>query len=458
MNSLHDPIVTVYITNYNYAQYIDQAIKSVLQQSFHDFELIIIDDGSTDSSRDIILQYERHTVVRIIFQKNKGLNASNNVALKASRGKYIMRLDADDYLDPNALLVMNHILKEDPDLGLVFPDYYYVDINNQITGQERRHDFLSEVSLRDQPAHGACTMIRKDCLLELGGYNESYQCQDGYDLWLKMINRYSVRNVNLPLFYYRRHNENLTNNNELILKTRAQILQENAEHINQRSLNVLAILSVRGPKSDPGCLSLQPLGNKALIDWSIEETLKLSCLNELIVTSSDDKVLHHVAEKFPGTVKCHRRSVELGMENVSLRKTLEEVLIHYSDEGVDAILELTIASPFRSSIYLDKAINTMRIFDVDSVVFVVPETHNIFYHDGNGLKPVGNIGSELRLERDYLYRQISGTLLVELDYFKKNKKNSEGRVGHIVLDQRASTVIHSLSDLYTANILLQSDQ
>ena len=146
------------------------------------------------------------------------------------------------------------------------------------------------------------------------------------------------------------------------------------------------------------------------------------------------------------------------MENVSLRKTLEEVLTHHGDEGVDAILELTIASPFRSSIYLDKAINTMRIFDVDSVIFVVPETHNIFFHDGNGLKPVGNNASELRLERDYLYRQISGTLLVELDYFKNNKKNSEGRVGHIVLDKHASTVIHSRSDLYAANILLQSDQ
>jgi glycosyltransferase involved in cell wall biosynthesis len=74
--------ITVYITNYNYGKYIDQAIKSVLSQTFKDFELIIIDDGSKDNSKKIIDKYKTNKKIRIIYQKNRGLNISNNIALK----------------------------------------------------------------------------------------------------------------------------------------------------------------------------------------------------------------------------------------------------------------------------------------------------------------------------------------------------------------------------------------
>ena len=90
------PRVTVYITNYNYARYVRQAIESVLAQTDQDFELLVIDDGSTDDSRETISEYQGHPKIRIIFQENKGLNRTNNIALKAARGRYIMRLDADD--------------------------------------------------------------------------------------------------------------------------------------------------------------------------------------------------------------------------------------------------------------------------------------------------------------------------------------------------------------------------
>ena len=75
------PLVTVYITNYNYGSYIKEAIESVLNQSFKDIELIIIDDGSSDNSREIIESYMQLNYVRVIFQKNKGLNITNNIAM-----------------------------------------------------------------------------------------------------------------------------------------------------------------------------------------------------------------------------------------------------------------------------------------------------------------------------------------------------------------------------------------
>ena len=100
------PLVTVYITNFNYGSYIKDAIESVLNQSFKDIELIIIDDGSSDNSKEIIESYMQLNYVRVIFQKNKGLNITNNIAMRLARGKYLVRLDADDYFRKDAIQKM----------------------------------------------------------------------------------------------------------------------------------------------------------------------------------------------------------------------------------------------------------------------------------------------------------------------------------------------------------------
>ena len=110
---------------------------------------------------------------------------SNNLALRLSKAKYIIRLDSDDWLDPHALEIMSNILERNKKISLVFPDYYEVDKNGNIIRQVRRHDF-KKVKLLDQPAHGACTMIRKENLIDIGGYDEEFSCQDGYYLWLKI--------------------------------------------------------------------------------------------------------------------------------------------------------------------------------------------------------------------------------------------------------------------------------
>jgi len=136
MNSTN-PLVTVYITNYNYAAYIRDSIESVLTQTLQDFELLIIDDGSSDNSKEIIEEYRETESVTIIYQKNKGLNITNNVAMRAAKGKYIMRLDADDFLVKEALAEMSNVLEGDDELGLIFPDYYYVDGDGKKTGEER---------------------------------------------------------------------------------------------------------------------------------------------------------------------------------------------------------------------------------------------------------------------------------------------------------------------------------
>ena len=178
MNNL--PLVTVYITNFNYANYIKESFESVKNQTYSNIEVLIIDDGSTDTSLDIIKDIEKkNSEVKTIFQQNKGLNKTNNVALEASNGDYIMRLDADDILLPEAVETLVKELDNNDDVGLVFPDYFLMDEKGNKYSVHKRYNFDTDVTLFDRPAHGACTMIRTECLRAVGGYDEDFSCQDG---------------------------------------------------------------------------------------------------------------------------------------------------------------------------------------------------------------------------------------------------------------------------------------
>ena len=106
------PLVTIYITNHNYGKFVKKAIDSVLSQTYRNFELIIIDDGSTDNSKKIINKYKYNSKIKIFYQANRGLTVSNNLAIRASQGKYIMRLDADDWLDSHAIEILSNTLEK----------------------------------------------------------------------------------------------------------------------------------------------------------------------------------------------------------------------------------------------------------------------------------------------------------------------------------------------------------
>ena len=179
------PLVTIYIVNHNYGKFIKKAIESVFSQSHSNIQLIIIDNGSNDHSRQILRKLKPQQA-SVIFQKNKGLIAANNLAIKLSKGKYIMRLDADDWLKKNAVTMMVKEFKRNKKIGLVFSNYYEVDENENISKQIKRYDF-QKVKLLDRPAHGACTMFKSELFKKVGFYDEEFDCQDGFDIWLKFI-------------------------------------------------------------------------------------------------------------------------------------------------------------------------------------------------------------------------------------------------------------------------------
>lgn len=448
------PKVSVYITNHNYGRFIQQSIDSVLGQSFQDFELIIIDDGSTDDSREIIGRYIGNPRIIPIFQQNRGLNITNNIALHAARGEYIMRLDADDYLHSNALEVMAGALDREPETGLVFPDYYHVDADGQIIEMVRRHDF-DEVSLLDQPAHGACTMIRRRFLLDLGGYDESLRCQDGYDLWVRFVEHHRVANVNLPLFYYRQHGTSLTRNEQRILDARASIVRRRSA-LKGEAPSVLAVIPVRGSLLDPSSLALNDLGGRPLIDWTIGAALNAVHVDHVVVTTPDPQVIDYVRTRYGDAVSVIQRDLSLAMPNTLVEQTLIDAVTRHSESHAvpDAVVMLAVEAPFRTGAHIDTAVEVMVLFDSHSVIGVKVENDLFFQHNGHGLVAL-RANSRLRLERDDVYRQAGGIELVRTEVLQSKRSLVGERVGHVVMDQRAALFIRSEWDWRVAELIVQ---
>jgi len=452
MNDRKNPLVTVYVVNHDYGRFIEQAIQSVLDQTLQDFELFIIDDGSTDGSRDLIEQHAEHPKVTTIFQQNKGLIVTNNIALRAARGRYIMRLDADDYLDENALTVLAGVLERHPDVGMVFPDYVLIDEDGRVMEVVRRHDF-ENVSLLDQPAHGACTMIRRKCLLALEGYDESFSSQDGFDLWIRLIQYYHVKNVNLPLFYYRQHSASLTRKENHILDTRARILEKHALSKSQ-PLSAIAVIPVRGGGMDPASAGLRILGGRTVLDWTLQPALEARRLSDVVLTTPDPDLIAHVSSYYKNSVLTVRRHPELAQPNTYIEDTLFHALEEYTKEhsAPDVLVVLYIESPFRSAQNIDTAVEVMEVFDTDTVVGVRADTDIFYQHDGNGLQPLRKTRL-LRLEREELFREVGRLCVVKREFLEKKRQLVGGKVGHIVLDQCAALRLNSEWDWEVAELL-----
>lgn len=453
------PLVTLYITNYNYGHYLKDAIESVRRQTLKSYELLIIDDGSNDNSRQVMSEYEGCENVFLVFQENKGLNATNNVALKMARGKYLMRLDADDRLDEHALEVMSSCLERDRELALVFPDYYLVDTAGNVMEHVRNHDLEKDVTLLDKPAHGACTMIRTDVLKGVGGYDEAFSCQDGYDLWLKIAGMYPVKNINLPLFYYRQHDKSLSRSDKRLLETRGEIKAKHVRARGLKPLSVLAVIPVRGSKMDPRSLPLEKLGDRCLLDWTIDSALGSEYVKDVVITTPDDRVIDHVRAKYGEKVMVLKRDTGLARINRPIEDTVSEVMRFYEKDkkALDLIVILYIEAPFRSFKYIDKAVHTMQLFDVDVVDGVRPDSSIFYMHDGNGLKPLKR-DNGLRLERENLYRREGGLHLIRWGFFVEKRKMLEGRIGHIVLDQKAGFSVQSSTDWQIARFFAQEGE
>ncbi len=201
------PLVSVVLPVYNGARYLKEAIDSVLAQSFCDFELIIIDDGSEDESAAIVRAYADDRI-RFFQQPNKGLAATLNRGISLAAGEFIARQDQDDVCFPERFRRQVEYLKDHPEVGMV-GTFAEILAERQKTGRQLAHPLDDAVLkfglLFDNHFVHSSMMIRRAVFDEVGGYSEDRQRQppEDYELWSRVIRRFKVANLPEVLMAYR---------------------------------------------------------------------------------------------------------------------------------------------------------------------------------------------------------------------------------------------------------------
>ena len=211
---MSDPLVTVLMSAQNSEQYIGEAIQSVLDQTFRDFEFIIIDDGSTDNTLKIIRQFDDPRIRVIKNPENWGIPKSLNGGLSVCRGKYIARMDSDDVCFPNRLETQVNYLESHPDIGVLGSEVKVIGQDGQIHNRTRNiltDPYLIKFWLLfDTVINNPTTLIKKEFLDRVGGYNPAFKYAEDYELWTRLVKITKIAVSPESLVYWRDHGDNAT--------------------------------------------------------------------------------------------------------------------------------------------------------------------------------------------------------------------------------------------------------
>lgn len=200
---------SIIIPLYNKAPYIQKALESVFAQTFQDFELIVVDDGSKDSSYESAKEILARSVVnyQLIHQENAGVSTARNNGVAASRGDYLCFLDADDWWAPTFLEKMDRLIRDYPDAGIYGTNYYYVKNGRQnvcVTTAETGYINYCQVYAQklQMPLWTGAVCVPRTIFDEMGGFRPHLKLGEDFDLWIKIALKYKVVFLNEPHSYY----------------------------------------------------------------------------------------------------------------------------------------------------------------------------------------------------------------------------------------------------------------
>ena len=213
---------------YNGEKYLEEATESILNQSFRDFEFIIINDGSIDKTQEILEGFQRRDKrIRVVSRANKGLIYSLNEGVKMAQGEYIVRMDADDVSRPKRL---EKQLKYAQDNGLMICGSWAEGADSQ--GKKVRDmnyppdtGKIRTYALLHNPFIHPSVMFRKDVFEKVGGYRQFFKHIEDYELWTRIVFKYKTGNIPEILLNYRFHGEQITNKNNLVMRLKGILVR-----------------------------------------------------------------------------------------------------------------------------------------------------------------------------------------------------------------------------------------
>ena len=211
--------VSVVVTVKNAMAYIGRCLRSLINQNFdrEKYEIILVNDKSTDKTKEAITPYLGE-LIYIENKKSLGLPGSLNVGIQQAKGQYIVRVDADDWVHKEYINILYNLLHLNNELDAVACDYYLMDNKQKI---------ISKENCLKTPI-GCGIMFRSHHLIEIGLYDNKLMSSGDEDLLIRYKKKYDIFRVPIPLYRYRRHKTNMTNNKKLLKKYEKKLLKKHS--------------------------------------------------------------------------------------------------------------------------------------------------------------------------------------------------------------------------------------
>ena len=212
-------MVSVIIPVYNSERYISEAVESVLNQTYRNLQVIVINDGSTDGTERALEPYMDH--INYFFQENRGVAAARNVGIRSSRGRYIAFLDSDDIWMPEKLENQVSYMIGHPEFKFLYSDYVYfnddnLDVKDSIPLYKNAKPagcIFHNLVMSSHFLHTSTVLAKREIIEEVGGFDERFRLGEDYELWLRISAIYDIGYVEGVFSGYRRHPGSLTANN-----------------------------------------------------------------------------------------------------------------------------------------------------------------------------------------------------------------------------------------------------
>lgn len=232
MNISSGNLVSVIVPCYNQARFLSQALDSILRQTHRQFEIILINDGSTDETAEVAARYPE---VRYFYQPNQGRSAARNLGARVSQGDYLVFLDADDALLPNALEDGLNCLRQHPEAGFVYGQYRLIAADGSplplsppaVSDDEGYQAFLQQNSV----GMLASAMFRRALYESVRGFDCNLHACEDYELYLRIARLYPVARHPHVVALYRQHEANTTLDSRLMLRTVLTVLSAQRLHV-----------------------------------------------------------------------------------------------------------------------------------------------------------------------------------------------------------------------------------
>jgi len=216
MTIKNHPITSIIIPTYNRLHVLPRAVESVLNQTLKDYEIIVVDDASTDNTKKMLIEKYGVKIIYIGKRRNEGLSAARNTGIKSSRGKYIAFLDDDDVWLPKKLELQIDLIEKNPSLGLVYCGCYKVDRDDKVMSEikptKKGYIFDDMLCANYIVGSASAALVKRELLVNTGYFDENLTSLEDWDLWIRISKFHEIDYVDQPLVKYKMHDYNMSKN------------------------------------------------------------------------------------------------------------------------------------------------------------------------------------------------------------------------------------------------------